>query len=113
MSESLSTTTANPRASRLDYTALFFDYLLVLIAFHGLISLTPIIFKIPLRQQVVAFGFLLVSSAIGFVGGMFSSVRRWDSCVTIWHFFTLLFFGSEVLAGGSILLLKYFEEKGM
>lgn len=44
---------------------------------------------------------------------MFSSVHHWDGCVTLWHFLTLLFFVSEVLAGGYIFLQKYFEEKGM
>ena len=105
---------AGPCASRLGYTALFFDYLLVLIVLHGVISLTPAIFENSLLcQQMFAFWLLLATSAICFIGGMFSSVHHWDGCVTLWHFLTLLFFISEVLAGGYIFLQKYFEEKGM
>lgn len=122
MSQLLATIMADPHTnpvtdsveqtvSLLDYIFLFFDYLLILIAFHGQLTLMPFLLGIVSCQEVILiFALLLIPSAFSFIGGIFSSVHQWNGCVTLWHHCTLVSFCLEVFTASSMLFARYLDK---
>jgi hypothetical protein len=75
-------TTDSPSASLLDYFTLFVDHLLPATLCHGFVifflHLTSVLLhrEMPFFWLGLAFGSLLVTSAIGLLGGMVCSVQK-------------------------------------
>ncbi|KAF8557938.1 hypothetical protein OG21DRAFT_144248 [Imleria badia] len=81
--------------SSLDYVALFLDYFIALVIFHGILTLcyVLVIGDMPFFLLAVIFGGLLLGSTYCFYGGMFRS----DHWFTLCRILTLLPFTGVIM----------------